>query len=119
MITILILMTRVKIYLISVWGSSFRPHKSQALFEIWRRLKTKWNENNVAMKCFDCGSIGHPSFHKECPNQISRVKNKPDILDGVHSQQLNKGSKPSEIQACPAFAFTKSLQIENEENCAE
>ena len=75
-------------------------------------------KNNVAMKCFDFGSTRHLAFHKECPNQVGRMKQKSGILDGVR-KQLNNGYKPSEILACLAFDSDESLQSEDEENCAE
>ena len=75
-------------------------------------------KNNVVMKCIDCGFTKHLVFRKEVPNQIGRMKKKSSILDGVR-EQINKGYKPSEILACLAFTSDESLQMEDEENCAE
>ena len=72
-------------------------------------------KNNAVMKCFDCGSVRHLAFHKECPTQIDRMKKKTGILDGVR-KQLTKGHNPSEILACLAFASDESLNVEQEEN---
>ena len=82
---------------------------------MWRQLKTKWREENAAMKCFDCGSVRHLAFRKEFPTQVYRMEKKMGILDWVQ-KQLMKTFNPSEIFACPAVASDDSLNIEHEEN---
>ena len=74
-------------------------------------------KNNAVMKCFDCGSVRHLAFHKECPTQVGRMKKKTETLDGVR-KQLTKGHNPSEILACLAVASDESMNIEHEESSA-
>ena len=71
--------------------------------------------NNVVMKCFDCGSTKHPTFHKECPAHMELIKNRSAILYGVHNH-LIKGYKSSELLACLASASGESLEIGDDQN---